>query len=144
MRHTYTIRCLRQPCRLASRNINAFVQSLGESIHRVKPDVEYGISPFGVWRNQSVDKTGSDTKAGVTAYDSMYADVRAWIQNGWIDYVAPQIYWSMSNPAADYDKLVDWWAGEVQGTGVDLLIGHAPNWEPAKSVGRVHRRSSIN
>lgn len=123
-------------------NINAFVQSLGESIHRVKPDVEYGISPFGVWRNQSVDKTGSDTKAGVTAYDSMYADVRAWIQNGWIDYVAPQIYWSMSNPAADYDKLVDWWAGEVQGTGVDLLIGHAPyklgtseiGWQSASEI----------
>ncbi|VTR55009.1 Uncharacterized protein conserved in bacteria [Actinobacillus pleuropneumoniae] len=123
-------------------NINAFVQSLGESIHRVKPDVEYGISPFGVWRNQSVDKTGSDTKAGVTAYDSMYADVRTWIQNGWIDYVAPQIYWSMSNPAADYDKLVDWWAGEVQGTGVDLLIGHAPyklgtseiGWQSASEI----------
>jgi uncharacterized lipoprotein YddW (UPF0748 family) len=123
-------------------NINAFVQTLGESIHRVKPNVEYGISPFGVWRNQSVDKTGSDTKAGVTAYDSMYADVRAWIQNGWIDYVAPQIYWSMNNPAADYDKLVDWWVSEVQGTGVDLLIGHAPyklgtseiGWQSASEI----------
>jgi len=125
-------------------NINDFVQSLGESIHQEKPDVEYGISPFGVWRNKSVDKTGSDTKAGVTAYDSMYADVRAWIQNGWIDYVAPQIYWSMSNPAVDYDKLVDWWVGEVQGTDVDLLIGHAPYKLGTKEIGWQSATEIIN
>ena len=106
-------------------NINTFVRSLGDSINRVKPEVEYGISPFGVWRNKSADPTGSDTTAGVTAYDSMYADIRTWIRNGWIDYVAPQIYWSMSYVPADYDKLVDWWVNEVSGTGVDLLIGHA-------------------
>lgn len=106
-------------------NINAFVRSLGESIKRAKPSVEYGISPFGVWRNKSSDPTGSDTQAGVTAYDSMYADVRTWIKNGWIDYVAPQIYWSMNFTAADYDKLIDWWVKEVKGTGVNLLVGHA-------------------
>lgn len=106
-------------------NINTFVQMLGERIHLAKPNVEFGISPFGVWRNKSVDPSGSDTTAGVTAYDSMYADVRAWIQNGWIDYVAPQIYWSMNYAPADYDKLVDWWVKEVSGTTVDLLIGHA-------------------
>jgi len=123
-------------------NINDFVAALGQSIHESKPGVEFGISPFGVWRNASVDKTGSDTKAGVTAYDSMYADVRAWIQNGWIDYVAPQIYWSMSNATVDYDKLVDWWVNEVKGTGVDLLIGHAPyklgtsevGWQSASEI----------
>ncbi|MED5017547.1 family 10 glycosylhydrolase [Paenibacillus chibensis] len=107
-------------------NINQFVQKLGQSIHAAKPSVEFGISPFGVWRNKATDVTGSDTKAGVTAYDSMYADVRTWIQNRWIDYVAPQIYWSMSFKIAQYDKLVDWWAAEVAGTGVDLLIGQAP------------------
>ncbi|MGN7357544.1 family 10 glycosylhydrolase [Paenibacillus sp. SAF-054] len=107
-------------------NVNQFVQKLDQSIHAAKPSIEFGISPFGVWRNKATDVTGSDTKAGVTAYDSMYADVRTWIQNGWIDYVAPQIYWSMSFKAAQYDKLVDWWAAEVAGTGVDLLIGQAP------------------
>ncbi|UNK20375.1 family 10 glycosylhydrolase [Paenibacillus sp. N3/727] len=106
-------------------NINTFVQTLGDSINRVKPSVEFGISPFGVWRNKSADPTGSDTSAGVTAYDSMYADLRTWIRNGWIDYIAPQIYWSMNFTAADYDKLVDWWVNEVKGTDVDLLIGHA-------------------
>ncbi|MDI4646082.1 family 10 glycosylhydrolase [Cohnella hashimotonis] len=106
-------------------NINTFVRDLGFSIHAAKPSVSFGISPFGVWRNASKDPTGSDTKAGVTAYDSMYADVRTWIRQGWIDYVAPQIYWSMSYSAARYDKLVDWWSGEVAGTSVKLYIGHA-------------------
>ncbi|MCD9025496.1 family 10 glycosylhydrolase [Cohnella silvisoli] len=106
-------------------NINQFVQQLGQAIHLAKPQVQYGISPFGVWRNQSVDSTGSDTKAGVTAYDNMYADVRTWIQQDWIDYVVPQIYWSLSFQAARYDKLVDWWANEVRGTNVKLYIGHA-------------------
>lgn len=107
-------------------NINRFVQSLGEQIQAVKPGVEYGISPFGVWRNIADDPTGSNTKAGVTAYDDMHADVRTWIQEEWIDYVAPQIYWSMSLQAARYDILVDWWVDEVTGTDVDLYIGHSP------------------
>jgi len=106
-------------------NINQFVRQLGESIHALKPNVSFGISPFGVWRNSATDPTGSDTKAGVTAYDNMYADVRTWIKQGWIDYVNPQIYWSMAFSAARYDKLVDWWVQEVRGTGVDLYIGHA-------------------
>lgn len=106
-------------------NINTFVRDLGTSIHAAKPGVSFGISPFGVWRNAATDLTGSDTKASVTAYDSMYADVRTWIRQGWIDYVAPQIYWSMSYSAARYDKLVDWWSAEVAGRPVKLYIGHA-------------------
>lgn len=107
-------------------NINAFVQELGEAIDQVKPNVAYGISPFGVWRNKSSDLTGSDTKAGITAYDSTYADVRAWIKHEWIDYVVPQIYWSMSRQEVRYDILANWWANEVRGTQVKLYIGHAP------------------
>lgn len=107
-------------------NINSFVQELGEAIHQAKPDAAYGISPFGVWRNKSSDLTGSDTKAGITAYDSTYADVRAWIKHEWIDYVVPQIYWSMSRQEVRYDILADWWANEVRGTKVKLYIGHAP------------------
>lgn len=107
-------------------NINDFVEQLGLAIKEVKPQVEFGISPFGVWRNFDVDPTGSDTRASVSTYDHMYADVRTWIQRRWLDYVMPQIYWSMSLEAARYDKLVDWWVQEVDGTNVDLYIGHAP------------------
>lgn len=106
-------------------NINQFVKKLGQSIGAAKPNVEFGISPFGVWRNIATDPTGSDTKAGVESYDDHYADVRTWVKNGWIDYVMPQIYWSLSFSAARYDKLVDWWAGEVRGTNVRLYVGHA-------------------
>ncbi|MRN53575.1 family 10 glycosylhydrolase [Paenibacillus monticola] len=106
-------------------NINEFVHELGTEIHAAKPSVSYGISPFGVWRNKKTDSTGSDTTAGVSAYDNMYADVRTWIKEGWIDYVAPQIYWSLSFSAARYDKLVDWWVQEVADTNVELYIGQA-------------------
>lgn len=106
-------------------NINEFVRQLGVQIHGAKPSVSYGISPFGVWRNIKMDSTGSDTTAGVTAYDDMFADVRTWVKQGWIDYVAPQIYWSLSFNAARYDKLVDWWVNEVSGTNVKLYIGMA-------------------
>ncbi|MBW4081829.1 family 10 glycosylhydrolase [Paenibacillus sp. S150] len=106
-------------------NINNFISQLGQAIHGVKSDVSFGVSPFGVWRNKKNDSTGSDTTAGVTAYDDMYADTRTWIRSGWIDYIAPQIYWSLSFSAARYDKLVDWWVNEVGDTGVKLYIGQA-------------------
>ncbi|MFD2368825.1 family 10 glycosylhydrolase [Brevibacillus sp. GCM10020057] len=123
-------------------NINQFVQQLNASIKSVKPGVAFGISPFGVWRNKAVDPTGSDTKAGVTAYDNMYADVRTWIKQGWMDYVMPQIYWSFSFAPAQYDKLVTWWSDEVRGTGVKLYIGHSPyklgtseaGWQSAQEI----------
>lgn len=104
-------------------NINRFVKDLGEAVHTAKPKVSYGISPFGVWRNVKTDSTGSDTAAGVTAYDSMFADTRTWISEQWIDYIAPQVYWSLSFSQARYDKLVDWWVNEVKDSGVKLYIG---------------------
>ncbi|SDG08143.1 Uncharacterized lipoprotein YddW, UPF0748 family [Fontibacillus panacisegetis] len=107
-------------------NINDFVQKLGGTVHQKKPNISYGISPYGVWRNQASDVTGSNTKASVSAYDSTYADVRKWIQNEWVDYVTPQIYWSMTRTIVRYDILADWWANEVKGTNVKLYIGHAP------------------
>ncbi|WP_276352391.1 family 10 glycosylhydrolase [Cohnella caldifontis] len=123
-------------------NINDFVRKLGVAVHAANPRLAYGISPFGVWRNQADDPAGSATRASVTAYDDMYADVRTWIRGKWIDYVMPQLYWSMDYPAAEYDKLADWWADQVDGTGVKLYIGHAPyklgtketGWQSAEEI----------
>jgi uncharacterized lipoprotein YddW (UPF0748 family) len=106
-------------------NVNQFVRELGVQIHQAKSHVEYGISPFGVWRNVKLDPTGSATTAGVNSYDDLYADARAWIQNGWIDYIAPQVYWNVNTKAAPYDKVVDWWVHETRGTSVKLYIGQA-------------------
>lgn len=90
-------------------NINAFVQLCGERIKAEKSWVKFGISPFGVWRNQDKDPTGSATRAGQTCYDDLYADVLTWMSEGWIDYLLPQQYWSIGYEPAAFDVLADWW-----------------------------------
>ena len=107
-------------------NVNLAIQAIHQTIKECKPDVEFGISPFGVWRNAKVDSTGSATTAGITNYDDLYADIRLWIQKGWIDYVLPQLYWEIGKRAADYEVLAHWWANEVRGTNCKLYIGLAP------------------
>lgn len=105
-------------------NVDIFVRDLSKKIKKAKPYVRFGISPFGVWRNISDDPTGSNTRAGVTNYDTLYADTRVWIKNGWIDYIIPQIYWDFNFKPAPYGTLVDWWEKEVKGTHTNLYIGH--------------------
>jgi len=107
-------------------NVNMAIQDISATIRECKDSVQFGISPFGVWRNASVDSTGSATTAGITNYDDLYADIRLWIKNGWIDYVLPQLYWEIGKKAADYEVLAHWWANEVRGTNCKLYIGMAP------------------
>ena len=107
-------------------NVNMAIQEISATIRECKDSVEFGISPFGVWRNANVDSTGSATTAGITNYDDLYADIRLWIKNGWIDYVLPQLYWEIGKKAADYEVLAHWWANEVRGTNCKLYIGMAP------------------
>ena len=89
-----------------------------------------------MWRNASTDPLGSRTQAGIQTYDDLYADTRRWVREGWIDYIAPQVYWARGFPAADYDKVVAWWAEQVRGRGVHLYIGQA-----AFKVGKPSRQS---
>ena len=107
-------------------NVNLAIQDIHRTIQECNKNVQFGISPFGVWRNASVDSTGSATTAGITNYDDLYADIRLWIQKGWIDYVLPQLYWEIGKKAADYEVLAHWWANEVRGTNCRLYIGMAP------------------
>lgn len=90
-------------------NVNVLVKELHELIHAEKPWVKFGISPFGIYRNKKSDPNGSDTK-GLQNYDDLYADILLWINNGWVDYTIPQVYWEIGHPAADYETLVGWWA----------------------------------
>ncbi|MEE1752607.1 glycoside hydrolase family 10 protein [Streptomyces sp. SP18CS02] len=106
-------------------NIDLLVSEMSVRIKEIKPDVAFGISPFGVWRNADTDPLGSDTRAGVQTYDDLYADTRRWVREGWIDHVVPQLYWNIGFAAADYAKLVPWWNDVVHGTGVTLRIGEA-------------------
>ncbi|MGW2598302.1 glycoside hydrolase family 10 protein [Streptomyces klenkii] len=106
-------------------NIDRLVREMGERIKRRKRHVQFGISPFAVWRNRSTDPLGSDTRAGVQTYDDLGADTRKWVREEWIDYIVPQVYWHIGFAAADYAKLVPWWAETVRGTGVRLYVGEA-------------------
>ena len=102
-------------------NVNTIVKMLQETIKSEKPYVKFGISPFGVWRNASVDPAGSATKAGQTNYDDLYADVLKWQKEKWVDYVIPQIYWYRGFNLADYEILANWW--NENHFGVQVYIG---------------------
>ncbi len=106
-------------------NIDALVGELGKRIKAIKPHVQFGISPFAVWRNAATDPTGSPTTAGAQTYDDLYADTRKWAQTGMVDYILPQIYWHRAHPAAPYDGIADWWVKETRGKRVNLYIGQA-------------------
>lgn len=118
-------------------NINLLVSELDKRIHAAKPDAKFGISPFGIWRNKASDPAGSNTN-GMESYSAIYADSRAWVINGWVDYINPQIYWHLGHPNADYAALVPWWADTVAGTDVELYIGQGAykvgeqNWDAAE------------
>ncbi|MEU0032466.1 MULTISPECIES: family 10 glycosylhydrolase [unclassified Streptomyces] len=106
-------------------NIDRLVREMGDRVRQIRPGTRFGISPFGVWRNAARDPHGSDTRAGVQTYDDLYADTRKWVREHWIDYICPQVYWNLGFAAADYAKLVPWWAAVTQGTGVRLYVGEA-------------------
>ena len=106
-------------------NTDRLVRETAASVKRIRPRTQFGISPFGVWRNAATDPRGSDTRAGVQTYDDLHADTRMWVRERWIDYICPQIYWNIGFAAADYAKLVPWWSDVVRGTGVRLYAGEA-------------------
>ncbi len=120
-------------------NVNLIVKQLSDSIKAIKPWVEFGISPFGVWRNIDKDPGGSATKAGQTNYDDLYADILLWERNGWIDYVVPQIYWHIGFNVADYSVLADWWS--QKSNGCRLYVGQAPYRIDRKSNTKEWRNS---
>ncbi|MFJ4986000.1 glycoside hydrolase family 10 protein [Streptomyces sp. NPDC088732] len=106
-------------------NTDLLVSGTAARIKRLRPSARFGISPFAVWRNAATDPRGSDTRGGVQTYDDLYADTRGWVRKGWIDYIAPQVYWNIGFEIADYATLVSWWSDVVAGTGTQLYIGEA-------------------
>ncbi len=112
-------------------NVDLIIRQVRDSIKAIKPWVAFGISPFGVWRNQDKDPGGSATKAGQTCYDDLYSDVLKWQKEGWIDYVVPQLYWQIGMKVADYKVLALWWNNNT--FGCPTYIGQA--------IYRINRRS---
>ena len=90
-------------------NVNLAIEQVRNTINSIKPHVQFGISPFGIWRNKKNDPRGSETN-GLQNYDQLYADILLWMEKGWIDYVVPQLYWEIGKKVADYEILAHWWA----------------------------------
>jgi uncharacterized lipoprotein YddW (UPF0748 family) len=104
-------------------NVNTLVQEMNQRIKALKPWVKFGISPFGIWRNDTTDGSGSPTK-GLQSYDEIFVDTKLWVTKGWLDFVMPQLYWHIGFDRADFAKLLPWWVGVVKGTKVQLIIAH--------------------
>ena len=103
-------------------NVDTIIKAISIVIKREKGYVQFGVSPFSVWRNKEKDPGGSDSKAGQTNYDDLYADILLWLKEKWIDYVAPQLYLEIGHDKIDYVKLLDWWS--KNSFGRHLYIGH--------------------
>lgn len=102
------------------KNVDMLIEQLQTTIKGAKPWVRFGVSPFGIWRNAKNDPRGSES-SGLQNYDDLYADVLLWAKNGWIDYLAPQLYWTLDMKAAPSRKLAKWWSDNAN--GVDVYIG---------------------
>lgn len=92
-------------------NVNLLIADLHETIRKAKPWVKFGISPFGIYRNNKggFNSPEGSATSGLQNYDDLYADIVLWAKKGWIDYTIPQIYWNIGTKVADYDILCRWW-----------------------------------
>ena len=115
-------------------NVDLIIKQIRDTIIANKPEVEFGISPFGVWRNKSKDSEGSNTVAGATNYDDLYANILKWQKENWIDYVTPQVYWHIGFDRADFEVLAKWWAAHKYGANVYIGLGDYKISKTAKEI----------
>lgn len=106
-------------------NVDTLVKDTYDLVKSIKPEVAFGVSPAGVWANKTSNPLGSNTSGGTETYYQHYADTKKWVEQGWVDYIAPQIYWNIGFKAADYEELVKWWSNVCKDSDVKLYIGHA-------------------
>ncbi|RYY94787.1 MAG: T9SS type A sorting domain-containing protein [Chitinophagaceae bacterium] len=116
-------------------NINLFIQAVYDSVRTIKPWVKFGVSPSGIYRSSTDPSVGSNTSAGALQhYSSSYADSKKWLQQGWVDYVAPQLYWYRGQPGSDYDVLVPWWNNNASGRHIYIGIAAYKVNDPAQGA----------
>jgi uncharacterized lipoprotein YddW (UPF0748 family) len=105
-------------------NTDSIISMLSVAIKKQKKNCQFGISPFGVWRNQDKDPIdGSRTIGAQTNYDDLYANILLWLKKGWIDYVAPQLYWEFGHRIAPYEVLLAWWGNHTYGKHCYIGMG---------------------
>ncbi len=120
-------------------NVDLIIKQLQDTIKSIKPCVQLGISPFGVWRNKDKDPAGSETASKQTNYDDLYADILLWLKEGWIDYVVPQAYWHIGFEIADHQKIAEWW--DSNSFNRNLYIGNGVHRFDRKSKTKQWRSS---
>jgi uncharacterized lipoprotein YddW (UPF0748 family) len=104
-------------------NVSQFIQKVSQSIKVAKPWVQFGVSPFGIWRPGV--PAGISPKA-LDAYGKLYADAPLWLRNGWLDFIAPQLYWPIASREESFPALLQWWrAQDVKGHLVFAALNDA-------------------
>lgn len=111
-------------------NVDSIIFNLSKAIKHENKFCKFGISPFGVWRNKEKDPEGSNTHAGQTNYDDLYADILLWLKLKWIDYAAPQLYWEFGQKKVAFETLSEWWANHTYGRQMYIGQGFYRSVEP--------------
>lgn len=120
-------------------NVNTLVKTCYEAVKDADTDCVFGISPFGIWKNNDGTGNGSDTN-GLEAYHALYCDATAWARGGYVDFIAPQLYWTCDSEIASFLTLAEWWNRQLADSGVTLYISHGlyqyGNWQTAGEITR--------
>lgn len=87
-------------------NVNKFIKRIHDEIKAEKSDVQFGISPFGIWKPGYPEGI-----KGSSQYDELFADAKLWLNQGWLDYFSPQLYWKNDGPQS-FTSLLKWWESE--------------------------------
>jgi uncharacterized lipoprotein YddW (UPF0748 family) len=120
------------------KNVDDFIASVGREVKKIKPDVLYGVSPFGIWK-----PVPEKDIRGFNAYEKLYADARKWMQEGTVDYVAPQLYWETAKKGQSYPVLLEWWnaqntSGRHIWPGLAVYrIGSTPTYTANEIAGQI-------
>jgi uncharacterized lipoprotein YddW (UPF0748 family) len=116
-------------------NLNLFIKTVNDSITAIKPWVKFGVSPTGIYRSSTDPAIGSPTSSGALQhYSAYFADTKKWLQEGWVDYIAPQLYWSIGQTGSDYGVLVPWWNNNAFGRHIYIgMAGYKVN-DPAQGA----------
>lgn len=103
-------------------DVNDLIKRVHSTVKSCNSSVVFGVSPMGIYKDIT---NGSYTIKGSPSYYSVFADTLAWVNNGWVDYIVPQVYWETTHATAAYENVVSWWNSKMNGTNVKLYIGEA-------------------
>lgn len=102
--------------------INELIRQSYKIVKAVNRNIAFGVSPYAIWKNKDSDPMGSDTN-NLESYYGVYADSVKWINEGILDYIAPQLYFTINQNGSDYKTILKWWNDIVANTWIDLYIG---------------------